>query len=159
MSYRNNNNNNRGNYTNNNNGGNYNNNNNVKPFKRSGCTFHVDCKYSSGEKKGQSKGIPCITAWNYSKQYGLSTFVALPAKDVSVVCKATGEVKNDREKWVATITTGRTVEVETCFYTPSTGKLRFPFMNMVANPNAPSGQTRSGKTVKGYWGKSGKPTK
>lgn len=126
-----------GNYSNN--GGGYNNNyapQNSQPFKKSGCTYV------------QKKDKEYMSGWNKSKA-GLMSFIASPRLDSSK--RKTGS--SDWENWFVKITMpDRTIVKTNGLFQVTTNKLFLKDLQMVANPKAPSGTTRSGRRVSGYFG-------
>lgn len=116
----------------NNNNGNWNNNNNRSQRKHSGA------------KMGQGKnGKRFISAWNYSRKYGLVSLIASMRETGKNTCVN----RNGEQLEIFVCKVQKKYEqpqLFTGFYNPNDGKLRIPDLGMTVNPKAPNG---------GYWGK------
>lgn len=99
-------------------------------------------KHSGCRSKTGSNGKNVIYGWNYSRRFGLVTFVSTMKNDKNVCVNKNGE---ELHIYVVSVTVPmqpkRTV---TGFFNPNDGKLRIPDLGMTANPKAPNG---------GYWGR------
>ncbi|KAA9339865.1 hypothetical protein F0P96_04410 [Hymenobacter busanensis] len=101
--------------------------------KHSGAKIKDSYQRRDGNGGKERVDAPCINAWKVQDRKILS-LVAVPCSDTTTKSK-------NSEKWVCTLTLGKTgrKETETGFYNPETGKLTIPDRQMVVNPKAPNG--------------------
>lgn len=139
---------NNGNYNGNYNNGNNGNNNQPKP-KRSGATYTT---LSKGKYAGT--GLPTVHAWRLTK-YGMMTAKAHPYGDKSKV--HVGEQKGKKYFTYTVEVSNASMGTSQVYYTTmciDTKRIGIDELGLVISPNG-SGRTRTGKHVKGYFGRSG----
>lgn len=122
----------------------YNGSNNQQRFKKSGA------KYSK-ISQGKYKGSTIVNAWNKSRSRGLITAVVAPYKGSK---KYTTDKGKEYQTMIAKIlySNSGVEKIIPCSMNVQTKVIVLSEIGMVITPNG-SGQTKSGKNVKGYFGK------
>jgi hypothetical protein len=107
----------------NNNSNNNSNNGGGKPKKSTGCKAGV----------GAKSNAPWVSGWNLQQRRGMLSFLAFPYEGTS---EHTSEQGRQWQNWVAKIKINGVPQngVMPCLFEPSTGKVHFKEMGMIANP-------------------------
>lgn len=110
---------------------------------------------SSACKIVNKDGARYVTGWNMSKSRGLITLFAAATSKTKQVKSKNGKTWSNL---MVKIYSHRTMQTSTYsgMFCHETEKLIIQDIQMVANPRTPSGRTRGGKTVSGYFGKVGR---
>lgn len=107
-----------------------------------GYNYQARIKKHSGAKEsmikiGENKGKSCITAWNYSKRFGLRTFLVTSYKNSKFITSKKGR---EWQTMMVTIkSSGQIPQIASAFLDVMTNKVYIPDMKMVINPKAPNG--------------------
>ncbi len=127
-------------YNNNNNG---NNGGNRQQFKKSGVTYTT-------MRKGKMEGLIAVNAWRKT-QHGLMSASAFPVDGVIHVGRESG---HEFMRYVVDVTNSSAGTKSTywCLMRLDTKKIVIKELSLVISPNG-SGQTASGKQVKGFFGR------